>query len=124
VDYQTLIREKTPVGEKVAIIEAGGIGIDVATMLTEPNSHDLDDWLHEWGIDKNIEHPGGLFPYPDSVGDKTVWVLQRRQGKVGKGPGKTTGWIHKRTLEKRGVNLIGGVKYQRLNGKGLYTRDH
>ncbi|KJY72696.1 NADPH-dependent 2,4-dienoyl-CoA reductase [Vibrio nigripulchritudo] len=120
VDYQTLIREKTPVGEKVAIIGAGGIGIDVATMLTEPNSHDLDDWLHEWGIDKNIEHPGGLFPYPDSVSDKTVWVLQRRQGKVGKGPGKTTGWIHKRTLEKRGVNLIGGVKYQRLNGKGLY----
>ncbi|WP_104401768.1 NADPH-dependent 2,4-dienoyl-CoA reductase [Vibrio penaeicida] len=120
VDYQTLIRDKTPVGEKVAIIGAGGIGIDVATMLTEPNGHDLDDWLHEWGIDKNIDHPGGLFPYPDSVSDKTVWVLQRRNGRVGKGPGKTTGWIHKRTLEKRGVNLIGGVKYQRLNGKGLY----
>ncbi|MDP2575520.1 NADPH-dependent 2,4-dienoyl-CoA reductase [Vibrio penaeicida] len=120
VDYQTLIRDKTPVGEKVAIIGAGGIGIDVATMLTEPNGHDLDDWLHEWGIDKNIDHPGGLYPYPDSVSDKTVWVLQRRNGRVGKGPGKTTGWIHKRTLEKRGVNLIGGVQYQRLNGKGLY----
>ncbi|MBD1559306.1 NADPH-dependent 2,4-dienoyl-CoA reductase [Vibrio sp. S9_S30] len=120
VDYQTLIRDKPPVGEKIAIIGAGGIGIDVATMLTEPNGHDLDDWLHEWGIDKNIEHPGGLFPYPDSVSDKIVWVLQRREGRVGKGPGKTTGWIHKRTLEKRGVNLIGGVKYQRLNGKGLY----
>ncbi|MEZ8386098.1 FAD-dependent oxidoreductase, partial [Vibrio splendidus] len=59
IDYQTLIREKTPVGEKVAIVGAGGIGIDVATMLTEPTSHSLDDWLHEWGIDKNMEHPGG-----------------------------------------------------------------
>ena len=81
---------------------AGGIGVDVATMLTEPSGHNLDDWLHDWGIDKDISHPGGLFPYPDSHTEKDVWVLQRRAGKVGKGPGKTTGWIHKRTLEKKG----------------------
>ncbi|UPR34904.1 NADPH-dependent 2,4-dienoyl-CoA reductase [Vibrio cyclitrophicus] len=120
VDYQTLIREKTPVGEKVAIVGAGGIGIDVATMLTEPTSHSLDDWLHEWGIDKNMEHPGGLYPYPDSFSDKTVWVMQRKAGRVGKGPGKTTGWIHKRTLEKRGVNLLGGVSYNKIDDKGLH----
>ncbi|MFA0079230.1 FAD-dependent oxidoreductase [Vibrio artabrorum] len=120
VDYQTLIREKTPVGEKVAIVGAGGIGIDVATMLTEPTSHSLEDWLHEWGIDKNMEHPGGLYPYPDSFSDKTVWVMQRKVGRVGKGPGKTTGWIHKRTLEKRGVNLLGGVIYNKIDDQGLH----
>ncbi|WP_050647411.1 NADPH-dependent 2,4-dienoyl-CoA reductase [Vibrio coralliirubri] len=120
VDYQTLIREKTPVGEKVAIVGAGGIGVDVATMLTEPTSHSLDDWLHEWGIDKNMEHPGGLYPYPDSFSDKTVWVMQRKAGRIGKGPGKTTGWIHKRTLEKRGVNLLGGVSYNKIDDKGLH----
>ncbi|WP_170962783.1 NADPH-dependent 2,4-dienoyl-CoA reductase [Vibrio sp. F13] len=120
VDYQTLICEKTPVGEKVAIVGAGGIGVDVATMLTEPTSHSLDDWLHEWGIDKNMEHPGGLYPYPDSFSDKTVWVMQRKAGRVGKGPGKTTGWIHKRTLEKRGVNLLGGVSYNKIDDQGLH----
>ncbi|CAM2858413.1 NADPH-dependent 2,4-dienoyl-CoA reductase [Vibrio tubiashii] len=120
VDYQTLIKEKTYVGNKVAIVGAGGIGVDVATMLTEPAGHNLDDWLHEWGIDKEISHPGGLFPYPDSMSDKTVWVLQRRKGRVGKGPGKTTGWIHKRTLEKRGVNLLGGVSYDKIDQQGLH----
>ncbi|GAL12158.1 2,4-dienoyl-CoA reductase [Vibrio astriarenae] len=99
LDYQTLIRDKTPVGDKVAIIGAGGIGVDVASMLTEPQGHNLDDWLHDWGIDKEMEQPGGLYPFPDSVADKTVWLLQRKKGRVGKGPGKTTGWIHKRSLK-------------------------
>lgn len=120
VDYQTLIRDKTYVGNKVAIVGAGGIGVDVATMLTEPAGQSLDDWLHEWGIDKEISYPGGLYPYPDSLSDKTVWVLQRRDGRVGKGPGKTTGWIHKRTLEKRGVHLMGGVSYEKIDDQGLH----
>ncbi|MDB1123386.1 NADPH-dependent 2,4-dienoyl-CoA reductase [Vibrio algarum] len=119
VDYQTLIREKTPVGNKVAIIGAGGIGIDVATMLTEPQGHDLNDWLHDWGIDTDLTHSGGLYPHPEPISDMTVWVLQRRKSRVGKGPGKTTGWIHKRTLEKRGVNLMGGVSYESIDNKGL-----
>lgn len=120
VDYQTLIREKTPVGEKVAIVGAGGIGVDVATMLTEPTEHTLDDWLHDWGIDKEIAYPGGLYPFPDCMSEKTVWLLQRSKGRVGKGPGKTTGWIHKRTLEKRGVNLLGGVGYEKIAADGLH----
>lgn len=119
VDYQTLIREKTPVGNKVAIIGAGGIGIDVATMLTEPQGNDLNDWLHDWGIDTDLSHPGGLYPHPEPISDMTVWVLQRRKSRVGKGPGKTTGWIHKRTLEKRGVNLMGGVGYEGIDDNGL-----
>ncbi|PQJ59057.1 NADPH-dependent 2,4-dienoyl-CoA reductase [Vibrio jasicida] len=122
IDYQTLIRDKTPVGEKVAIVGAGGIGVDVATMLTEPVGQTLDDWLHEWGIDKEMSQPGGLYPYPDAVADKEVWVLQRRKGRVGKGPGKTTGWIHKRTLEKRGVHLVGGVSYDKIDDGGLHIQ--
>lgn len=121
VDYQTLIKEKTPVGNKVAIVGAGGIGVDVASMITEPKENTLEDWLQEWGIDKEMEQPGGLFPFPDSVADKEVWLLQRRKGRVGKGPGKTTGWIHKRTLEKRGVNLIGGVNYDKIDASGLHV---
>jgi 2,4-dienoyl-CoA reductase (NADPH2) len=120
IEYQSLIRDKTDVGNKVAIIGAGGIGVDVASMLTEPQEHNLDDWLHDWGIDKEMEQPGGLYPFPDSVSDKTVWLLQRRKGRVGKGPGKTTGWIHKRTLEKRGVNLVGGVSYNKVDSDGLH----
>lgn len=124
IDYQTLIREKTPVGEKVAIIGAGGIGIDIATMITEPEENSLEDWLHEWGIDKEMAHPGGLYPYPEELSDKQVWLLQRRKGRVGKGPGKTTGWIHRRTLEKRGVHMLGGVNYEKVDPNGLYiTQD-
>ncbi|EOB6680011.1 oxidoreductase [Vibrio vulnificus] len=119
IDYQTLIREKTPVGNKIAIVGAGGIGVDVASMVTEPAQHNLDDWLQEWGIDKEMTQPGGLYPFPDAMSDKTVWLLQRRKGAVGKGPGKTTGWIHKRTLEKRGVNLLGGVSYDGIKPEGL-----
>ncbi len=122
IDYQTLIKEKSLVGEKIAIVGAGGIGVDVASMLTEPHGHDLDDWLHDWGIDKEIAHPGGLYPYPHESSEKTVWVLQRRKGRVGKGPGKTTGWIHKRTLEKRGVNLMGGVSYDKIDDQGLHIQ--
>jgi len=120
IDYQTLIKEKTPVGEKIAIVGAGGIGIDIATMLTEPQHQSLFDWLHEWGIDTELTHPGGLYPHLDSTSEKTVWVLQRRKSRVGKGPGKTTGWIHKRTLEKRGVHLMGGVSYNSIDEEGLH----
>ncbi|MGF1749411.1 FAD-dependent oxidoreductase [Vibrio cionasavignyae] len=120
IDYQTLIRDKVYAGENVAIMGAGGIGVDVASMLTEPVGHTLDDWLHEWGVDTQVEHPGGLYPFPDTVSDTNVWVMQRKAGRVGKGPGKTTGWIHKKTLEKRGVNLLAGVSYEKIDDDGLH----
>ncbi|MDV7103142.1 NADPH-dependent 2,4-dienoyl-CoA reductase [Vibrio sp. TH_r3] len=119
VDYQTLIREKTPVGNKVAVVGAGGIGIDIATMLTEPEGHDLNDWLHSWGVDTELSHPGGLYPHPELISERKVWLMQRRNSRVGKGPGKTTGWIHRRTLEKRGVALLGGVRYLNIDDDGL-----
>lgn len=93
VDYMTFIRERKDPGNRVAIIGAGGIGVDVATMITEPEGQTLNDWLADWGIDNNIAHEGGLFPHPNFVAHRQVWLLQRRPGRVGKGPGKTTGWI-------------------------------
>lgn len=120
VDYQTLIKDKTYVGKTVAIVGAGGIGIDVATMITEPSEQTLDDWLQEWGIDRELEHAGGLYPYPECKPDIDVWLMQRKAGRVGRGPGKTTGWIHRKTLEKRGVHLVSGVEYHKIDQQGLH----
>ncbi|OBU24105.1 NADPH-dependent 2,4-dienoyl-CoA reductase [Photobacterium kishitanii] len=120
IDYQTLISNKMSLGQKVAIIGAGGIGVDVATMLTEPVENDLDSWLREWDIDKSLNYSGGLLPSDDYISPRQVWLMQRRQGKVGKGPGRTTGWIHRRTLEKRGVKLWAGVQYQAIDDQGLH----
>ncbi|MGF1700546.1 NADPH-dependent 2,4-dienoyl-CoA reductase [Photobacterium makurazakiensis] len=120
IDYQTLIRDKVQLGQKVAVIGAGGIGVDVSTMLTEPEHQALDDWLQDWGIDKSIDHAGGLYPHDEYVSQRQVWLMQRKPGKVGKGPGKTTGWIHKKVLEKRGVELLGGVNYDRIDDQGLH----
>lgn len=120
IDYQTLIRDQVKLGQRVAVIGAGGIGIDVSTMLTEPEHQDLDDWLKDWGIDKAISHPGGLYPHDEYVSQRQVWLMQRRAGKMGKGPGKTTGWIHKRVLEKRGVEMLSGVNYDKIDDQGLH----
>ncbi|OEF10877.1 NADPH-dependent 2,4-dienoyl-CoA reductase [Aliivibrio logei] len=122
IDYQTYIKTKPNLGQKVAVIGAGGIGIDVATMITEPENQTLDSWLQEWNIDKNIEFEGGLKPQQTDKTTREVWLMQRRSGSVGKGPGKTTGWIHKRTLEKRGVNMLAGVEYLKVSDEGLYIR--
>ncbi|MEJ2763253.1 NADPH-dependent 2,4-dienoyl-CoA reductase [Photobacterium sp. MCCC 1A19761] len=120
IDYQTLIREQVPLGQKVAVIGAGGIGVDVSTMLTEPEHQDLDSWLKDWGVDKSIDHAGGLYPHDAYVSQRQVWLMQRRPGKVGKGPGRTTGWIHRRVLEKRGVELLAGVSYDKIDDQGLH----
>ncbi|EAR56450.1 putative 2,4-dienoyl-CoA reductase [Photobacterium sp. SKA34] len=120
IDYQTLIRDKVQLGQKVAVIGAGGIGVDVSTMLTEPENQNLDQWLEEWGIDKTLTHEGGLLPHDEYISTRQVWLMQRKPGKVGKGPGRTTGWIHRRTLEKRGVELLGGVSYDKIDDAGLH----
>ncbi|MCE7534979.1 NADPH-dependent 2,4-dienoyl-CoA reductase [Aliivibrio fischeri] len=122
IDYQTYIKNQPTLGQKVAVVGAGGIGIDVATMITEPENQTLDTWLQDWDIDKNIEFEGGLKPQDTYKPTREVWLMQRKKGSIGKGPGKTTGWIHKRTLEKRGVNMLAGVEYLKVNDDGLYIR--
>jgi 2,4-dienoyl-CoA reductase (NADPH2) len=116
---------KKPVGRRVAIVGAGGIGFDVAVYITqqhESTSLNPDEFLKEWGVDKNYEQPGGLTAErPRMPGaDREVYLLQRKTSKIGESLGKTTGWIHRVTLKQRNVTMINGVAYDRIDQQGLH----
>jgi len=121
--YLDVLRDKKPVGEKVAIIGAGGIGFDVAEYLVHEGvspSQDIDLFFEEWGVDQDYETAGGLTtpqPHPPA---RQVTLLQRKTSKVGAGLGKTTGWIHRAGLVAKGVNMIPGVTYERIDDDGLH----
>ena len=123
LSYLDVLRDHKAVGQHVAIIGAGGIGFDVAEYLTEPHSLTLqpDAWLKEWGIDKNYQARGALLPdeTPPPAARK-IYLLQRKTTKVGAGLGKTTGWIHRASLKKKGVEMIAGVNYLRVDDNGLW----
>jgi 2,4-dienoyl-CoA reductase (NADPH2) len=125
LSYIDVLRDKANVGRRVAIIGAGGIGFDVAEFLVhepgESSTLDLDEWLAEWGVVDPDDARGGLArersrPKPPA---REVTLLQRKQGKLGANLGKTTGWIHRATLKMKGVNMIGGVNYERIGDDGL-----
>ena len=125
LSYVDVLLHKKTVGRRVAIIGAGGIGFDVAQYITQPEvstSLDLDAFLKEWGVDKEYHHPGGLLPsrprIPAAVRD--VYLLQRKDSKIGETLGKTTGWIHRVNLKQRKVLMINGVTYKRINDQGLH----
>ena len=120
IDYQRYIKERPILGSRVAILGAGGIGVDVAMLLTHPPKQNLDAWLKEWNIDKTLSFAGGLASFSHEKASKEVWLLQRRNGKTGKGPGKTTGWIDRLVLQKRGVSLLGEVEYKKIDDAGLH----
>ena len=127
VRYVDVITGKAEVGQKVAIMGAGGIGFDVAELITHagtPGSLDVDVFAKEWGIDfKNHPRGGvtGVVPEVASSG-REVWLLQRKTSAVGKGLGRTTGWTHRITLQRRGVQMLGGVEYDRIDDAGLHIR--
>jgi 2,4-dienoyl-CoA reductase (NADPH2) len=114
------------VGRRVAIIGAGGIGFDLATFLTHDGGHaaslDVETFAAEWGIDLAHAHRGGLLPGRGAPASsrREVWVLQRKRSKPGEGLGKTTGWIHRTDLRRRGVRFLAAVAYQRLDADGLH----
>jgi len=125
--YLEVLRDKKPVGERVAIIGAGGIGFDVAEYLTHSGpsaSLDKDAFLKEWGIDPTLEARGGVegVTAQPAPSPREVTLLQRKTSKVGQNLGKTTGWIHRKTLEKRGVEMLRGVEYRKIDGEGLHIR--
>lgn len=124
LSYLDVLRDHQPVGAKVAIIGAGGIGFDVAEYLTEPHSLTLqpEAWLRDWGIDKEYQSRGALLPdqTPD-VATRKVYLLQRKNSKVGAGLGKTTGWIHRSSLKKKGVDMLSGAQYLRVDDEGLWV---
>ena len=114
--YLDVLRDGAPVGERVAILGAGGIGFDVAEFLT----HNGDDFYAQWGIDQEYAGPGGVTAPRRGPVPRQVHLLQRRVGKVGAGLGKTTGWIHRAELKQRGVTMVPGVSYQRIDDAGLH----
>lgn len=127
VSYIDVLNNRVEIGQSVALIGAGGIGFDVAEFLSHSDEHpdssqSTEAFMREWGIDRTLEARGGVKGVqaqpPKSVRD--IWLLQRRAGKPGKTLGKTTGWIHRLSLKKRGVNMLGGVTYERVDDDGLH----
>ncbi|MER7625294.1 NADPH-dependent 2,4-dienoyl-CoA reductase [Streptomyces sp. NPDC126503] len=123
LSYLDVLRDGAPVGERVAIIGAGGIGFDVAEFLTdggEGASQDPETYFRQWGVDTSYENRGGLRAPERNAPPRQVHLLQRKTSKVGAGLGKTTGWIHRTELKHRGVAMVAGASYERIDDEGLH----
>jgi len=125
LNYIDVLARDKPVGERVVIVGAGGIGFDVAEFLVTPPGHsptlNLKEWLAEWGVADPTEVRGGVVRAQPSPPARQVTLLQRKAGKLGKGLGKTTGWIHRAALQMKHVEMIGGVNYERITPQGLFV---
>ena len=125
LSYIDVLRGGAPVGERVAIVGAGGIGFDVAEFLAQAGESptlNLDEWKAEWGIGDPAETRGGLAadgPRPEAPA-RRITLLQRKAEAPGKRLGKTTGWIHRAALRMKGVQMIGGVNYEMIDADGLH----
>jgi 2,4-dienoyl-CoA reductase (NADPH2) len=125
VGYIDVIEGRVSVGKRVAIVGAGGIGFDVAELLTHsepPGGTAIDRFNAEWGIDSNLAFRGGLTEAHDSAPPREVWLLQRKTSKMGEGLAKTTGWIRRTLLKRRGVRMLIGVEYERVDDAGLHVK--
>ncbi len=123
--YLDVLRDKKPVGKRVAVIGAGGIGFDVSEFLAhegESLTENLPNWMVEWGVGDPEETRGGLAPagpQPHAAA-RDITLLQRKAKALGKGLGKTTGWIHRAALKMKNVQMIGGVNYEKIDDQGLH----
>ncbi|MBD3664826.1 NADPH-dependent 2,4-dienoyl-CoA reductase [Sulfitobacter aestuariivivens] len=124
--YIDILNGTAKAGDRVAVIGAGGIGFDVSEFLVhegESPTLNLPEWMEEWGVADPAEHRSGLAPegpQPDAPA-RQVTLLQRKATKLGKGLGKTTGWIHRAALAMKDVNMIGGVNYEKIDKEGLHV---
>lgn len=126
VSYIDVITGKAKLGRKVAIMGAGGIGFDVAELITHEGKSaalDIDVFAREWGIDFKNHPRGGVTGVAPVVAhnDREVTLLQRKTSAVGRGLGRTTGWTHRITLQRRGVQMVAGVDYRRIDDAGLHA---
>ncbi len=126
LSYIDVLKNKKPVGKKVAIIGAGGIGFDTAEYLThegKSTSLDVQAFLKEWGVDAQNNVRGGIEGLrPEAIpSPREVYLLQRKETKVGDGLGKTTGWIHRASLKSKKVQMISSVQYDKIDDKGLHV---
>lgn len=121
--YLQVIKDKVIVGNKIAIIGAGGIGFDVATYLSEESlTNEPEAWLKNWGVDKSYQQGGALLnkqDIPEHKPSRHITLIQRKTSKVGKGLGKTSGWVHRANLVKQGVDMVAGASYKAITDKGL-----
>jgi 2,4-dienoyl-CoA reductase (NADPH2) len=124
LSYADVLLHGKPVGERVAIIGAGGIGFDVAEFLVTRSGHsptlNLAEWRTEWGVTDPGEARGGVVRAQPAPPARRVTLLQRKTGKLGKSLAKTTGWIHRAALQMKQVEMIGGVNYERITPQGLF----
>lgn len=123
LSYIQVLKERVPVGKRVAIIGAGGIGFDTAEYLThegDSGSLNPEKFYAEWGIDTSYEHVGGLKPAELEKSEREIYLLQRKSASVGAGLGKTTGWIHRTGLKHRDVKMIAGASYDKVDDQGLH----
>ncbi len=118
--YTDVVLHKKPVGKKVAIIGAGGIGFDVAEFLTNEESNTIPAFMEEWGVDMNYAVRGALQKNHATKSPREVYLLQRSKGKLGEGLGKTTGWIHRAALKMKKVKMIAEVSYEKIDSEGFH----
>jgi 2,4-dienoyl-CoA reductase (NADPH2) len=124
LSYLDVLKDNVTVGKRVAIVGAGGIGFDVAEFLLHdaavPLPVPLPHWLGEWGVDLSASSGGGLCPPTPEQPPRTVVLLQRKTTRVGAGLGKTSGWVHRATLLRKGVEMLAGVEYNKIDDNGLH----
>jgi 2,4-dienoyl-CoA reductase (NADPH2) len=125
ISYPDLLTGRRRAGARVAIVGAGGIGFDVATYLTGHRATDRFEatraYCAEWGIDMELRSPGGLLPRSQmQSSDRKIYLLQRKVSRPGATLGKTTGWAHRAALAAHGVEMRGGVVYERIDDRGLH----
>ena len=127
LSYIDVLKHKKPVGKSVAVMGAGGIGFDTSEFLShgkESTSTNIPAFMKEWGIDMTMSSRGGVegmqaLPEPSP---REIFLLQRKSTKVGAGLGKTTGWAHRAGLMKKGVKMLAGVEYLKIDDAGLHIR--
>ncbi|NIB38439.1 NADPH-dependent 2,4-dienoyl-CoA reductase [Pseudomaricurvus alkylphenolicus] len=124
-NYLEVLRDKKPVGKRVAVIGAGGIGFDVSEYLTHEGastSQDIPAFMAEWGVDMELKARGGVQGIQPVRQDspRELFLLQRKSSKVGAGLGKTTGWIHRTGLKQKGVKMFSNCEYHKIDDEGLH----
>jgi 2,4-dienoyl-CoA reductase (NADPH2) len=120
--YADLVLGRRRPGDRVAVVGAGGIGVDVSEFLTHLDSPtlDLEAWQEEWGVGDPAESRGGLRKPVPEPSPREVYLIQRKTSSIGRGLGKTTGWVHRAALKAKGVQLLTGAAYDRIDDDGLH----
>lgn len=125
--YTDVLKHKKAVGNRVAIIGAGGIGFDVAEFLSHEHPEQVPEtghFMQEWGVDMDYEQGGALTKAEPAPSPREIYLLQRSGGKLGARLGKTTGWIHRASLKKKQVRMLGSVRYEKIDDEGLHITIH